>query len=209
MKTRYYVIFTVIGLATIFPVISIVFYDAVPVGINTRYFETCEDCELYECADNEIYDHGICMTLEDKKRAESVGETELAESAYNPYETRCGSPGIPYIPENWQSIGLHPTDKDWENLGRHIIKQEFYEQLKQRNIIFEPACFGVYAGFVETSYPPNFSMCTIVTELDGSKIYLEGSVREFDVTFFEMNEEIPYLCDESHHGCLCGMENEN
>lgn len=34
------------------------------------------ESELYGCADNEIYDHGICMTLETKERAESIGEKE-------------------------------------------------------------------------------------------------------------------------------------
>ena len=74
MKTRYYVIILAAVIIAIFPVISIVFYGQVPVGINTRYFENCEDCESYGCADNEIYDHGICMTPETKERAESTGE---------------------------------------------------------------------------------------------------------------------------------------
>lgn len=76
MKTSYYVIFAVIGVIAIFPIISIVFYGAVPVGINTRYFEICEDCELYGCTNDEIYDHGICMTPEDKERAKSVGDMD-------------------------------------------------------------------------------------------------------------------------------------
>ena len=46
MKTRYYVIFAAIGIVLLFPVISIVFYGAVPVGINYQYFENCEDCDV-------------------------------------------------------------------------------------------------------------------------------------------------------------------
>lgn len=122
---------------------------------------------------------------------------------------RCGSSGIPYIPENWQSIGLHPTDYDWENLGRHIIKQEFYEQLKQKDIVFKPACFGIHTGFVEESYPPRFSMCSVVTASNGTDIYLEGMINEFDVTYFDIDNEIPYQCDDDHGGCLYGIENEN
>ncbi|MFQ5496747.1 MAG: hypothetical protein ACE5DU_02545 [Nitrosopumilus sp.] len=35
-----------IGIVAFFPVISIVFYGAVPVGINYRYFENCEECGI-------------------------------------------------------------------------------------------------------------------------------------------------------------------
>jgi len=76
MKSRYYVIFAVIGAVAIFPLISIVFYGAVPVGINYEYFENCEDCELYGCADNEIYHRDICMTLEAKEKSESIRVNE-------------------------------------------------------------------------------------------------------------------------------------
>ena len=84
MKTRYYVILSALGLVAIFPIISIVFYDTVPVGINTRYFENCEDCELYGCTDDEIYFRGICMTPEAKEKAQSVGETEESTSEPEP-----------------------------------------------------------------------------------------------------------------------------
>jgi len=46
MKTRYYVIFAVMGVIAIFPVISVVFYGAVPIGINYKYFENCEECDI-------------------------------------------------------------------------------------------------------------------------------------------------------------------
>ncbi|MBM2820060.1 MAG: hypothetical protein HW410_1742 [Nitrosarchaeum sp.] len=128
----------------------------------------------------------------------------LSESDYDPHSPRCGSGVVPYIPKNWQATGKHPSDETWEALGNYLMKQEFYKELQQRNIIFEPACFGVYTGFADAIYPPRFSMCTVVTA-----IYMEALVREFDVTNFEINNEIPYQCDENYHGCLCGIENEN
>jgi hypothetical protein len=76
MKTKLMIIFAVIGVVVIFPVISIVFYGAIPVGINTRFFENCEDCELYRCVDDEIDSSGVCMTQETKEKSEFIGEKE-------------------------------------------------------------------------------------------------------------------------------------
>lgn len=36
-----------------------------------------DESELYGCADNEIYAHGVCMTLETKERAEAIGEIDV------------------------------------------------------------------------------------------------------------------------------------
>lgn len=38
--------------------------------------DKCIPVEKYGCADNEIYDHGICMTPKTKERAESIEEPE-------------------------------------------------------------------------------------------------------------------------------------
>lgn len=133
----------------------------------------------------------------------------LSESNYVPHSPRCGSGVVPYIPDNWQTTGMHPSDETWEALGNYLMKQEFYKELQQRNIVFEPACFGVYTGMVEQSYPPRFSMCSVVTASNGTDIYLEGMVNEFDVIYFDIDNKIPYQCDDNHGGCLCGIENED
>ncbi len=152
--------------------------------------------------------------LRERGWAEPFGDvvfqrTNPVESDYEPYETRCSSGVIPYIPENWQTTGMNPSDETWETLGRHLVKQVFYQELQHRNIIFEPACFGVSTGFVEQSYPPRYSMCSMVTASNGTNIYLEGTIREFDVDYFDIDNKIPYQCDDEHHGCLCGLEDEN
>lgn len=138
-----------------------------------------------------------------------TGYDTLSESDYNPHSPRCGSGVVPYIPDNWQTTGMHPSDETWEALGNYLMKQEFYKELQNRNIVFEPACFGVYTGIVEQSYPPRFSMCSVVTASNGTNIYLEGTIREFDVTYFDIDNEIPYQCDDNQGSCLCGIENEN
>lgn len=56
------------------------------------------------------------------------------------------------------------------------------------------------------SYPPNFSMCTVVTSLNGTQITLEGTVNVFDVYYFHIDNKIPYQCDEHHYGCLCQFD---
>jgi len=141
--------------------------------------------------------------------SESEDDGILSESDYDPHSPRCGSGVVPYIPKNWQATGKHPSDETWEALGNYLMKQEFYKELQQRNIVFEPACFGVYTGFAEESYPPRFAMCSIVTASNGTNIYLEGTIREFDVTFFDIDNKILYQCDDDHFGCLCVIENEN
>ena len=141
--------------------------------------------------------------------SESEDNGTLSESDYDPHSPRCGSGVVPYIPKNWQATGKHPSDETWEALGNYLMKQEFYKELQQRNIVFEPACFGVYTGFAEESYPPRFAMCSIVTASNGTNIYLEGTIREFDVTFFDIDNKILYQCDDDHFGCLCVIENEN
>ncbi|WP_371503835.1 hypothetical protein [Nitrosopumilus adriaticus] len=103
MKTRYYIIFAVIGITAIFPVVSIVFYGAVPVGINYKYFENCEDCELYGCTDDEVYHRGICMTPEAKEKSESVGKTE------EPID------GITVMKPNSMEFFYYPNPEDTEN----------------------------------------------------------------------------------------------
>lgn len=134
-------------------------------------------------------------------KAESV--LSSAESKYDPYNTRCSFGVIPAISEEWQALGLHPSDKDWESLGRHLVQQKFYQELKNRDIIFEPACFGVHTGPIEESYPPRFAMCSTVTASNGTELYLEGTVNEFDVIYFNIDNKIPYQCGEHHFGCLC------
>lgn len=129
-----------------------------------------------------------------------------AEPKYDPYNTRCGSGAIPAISEGWQLFGMHPSDKEWETLGKYIMQQKFYQELKNRDMIFEPACFGVHTGPIEESYPPRFAMCSIVTASNGTKIYLEGTVNEFDIKYFNIDNKIPYQCDEHHSGCLCQAE---
>lgn len=140
-------------------------------------------------------------------------DLDLIYSNYKPNsdqnDVRCSSGGIPYIPDNWQSTGMHPSDETWETLNRHLMAQFFFKELQNRNIVFEPACFGVYTGFADAIYPPRFSMCSVVTASNGTDIYLEGSVNEFDVIYFDIDNKIPYQCDDNHGGCLCGIENEN
>lgn len=172
-----------------------------------------------ECKDGLVLvtknnDSPACVTESTKKKLIERGWTATkitkpVSNNYNPYEIRCSSGVIPYIPKNWHETEKQPSDEQWENLGLHLMKDEFYKQLKQQNIIFEPACFGIYKGGVEWSYPPRISMCTVVSELDGDKIYLEGTVHGFDVINFEMTRTIPYQCDELHAGCFCNIENEN
>jgi hypothetical protein len=125
------------------------------------------------------------------------------ESKYDPYNTRCSFGVIPHISESWKSFGMHPSDKDWETLGKHIVRQKFYQELKNRDIIFEPACFGVPTGPIEESYPPRFAMCSTVMASNGTQLYLEGTVNEFDIKYFNIDNKIPYQCDEHHFGCLC------
>ena len=139
----------------------------------------------------------------------STGYDTLSESDYDPHSPRCSSGVVPYIPENWQTTGRHPSDETWETLGRHLMAQEFYKELQNRNIVFEPACFGVYTGGAEQSYPARYSMCSIVTASNGTQLYLEGTIREFNVDYFHIDNQIPYQCDDDHDGCLCGIENEN
>lgn len=127
-------------------------------------------------------------------------------SAYDPYNVRCSSGIVPLISEHWQSLGMRPSDKDWETLGRHLLQQRFYEELKNSGVVFEPACFGVIVGGAEESYPPRFAMCTAVTALNGTQLYLEGTVSEFDITYFNIDNKMPYQCDEHHSGCLCQLE---
>lgn len=103
MKTRYYVIFAAIGIVAIFPVMSIVFYGAVPIGINYQYFEKCEDCELYGCTGDEIYHRGICMTPEEKEKSESVGVIE------EPLD------GITVMRPNSMEFFYYPNPEDTEN----------------------------------------------------------------------------------------------
>jgi hypothetical protein len=52
-------------------------------------------------------------------------------------------------------------------------------------------------------------MCSIVTASNGTTLYLEWTIREFDVTYFDIDNKIPYQCDDNHNDCLCGIENEN
>lgn len=125
------------------------------------------------------------------------------ESNYDPYNTRCGSGVVPAISTDWQLLGMTPSDKNWESLGRYLIQQKFYQELKNRNIIFTPACFGVHTGPIEESYPPRFAMCSTVTGTNGTQLYLEGTVYEFNVTYFNIGNEIPYECGEHKFGCLC------
>jgi len=132
-----------------------------------------------------------------------------SESNYDPSQVRCSSGVFPLIPKDWQSTGKHPSNETWETLDRHLMSQFFFKELQERNIIFKPACFGIYTGFVETSYPPRYSMCSMVTASNGTDIYLEGTIREFNVDYFAIDDKIPYQCDDNHHGCLCGLENEN
>ena len=137
-------------------------------------------------------------------KAENVFSSTKSE--YDPYNTRCGSGVIPLISENWQSLGTQPSDNDWENLGKYIVRQKFYQELKSRDVIFEPACFGVHVGGAEESYPPRFAMCSTVKASNGTQLYLEGTVYEFDVIYFNIDNKIPYQCDERHSGCLCQFE---
>lgn len=47
------------------------------IGCDPKYLEKVEKPNTaWLCADNEIYDHGICMTPETKERTESIGEIE-------------------------------------------------------------------------------------------------------------------------------------
>lgn len=125
------------------------------------------------------------------------------ESNYDPYNTRCGSGVVPAISTDWQLLGMTPSDKNWESLGRYLIQQKFYQELKNRNIIFTPACFGIHTGPIEESYPPRFAMCSTVTGTNGTQLYLEGTVYEFNVTYFNIGNEMPYECGEHKFGCLC------
>ncbi len=136
-------------------------------------------------------------------------DEEMSESNYDPSQVRCSSGIIPYIPENWQTTGMHPSDETWETLNRHLMVQFFFKELQNRNIVFEPACFGVYTGLADEIYPPSYSMCSVVTASNGTTLYLEGTIREFDVTYFDIDNEIPYQCDDNQGSCLCGIENEN
>lgn len=135
--------------------------------------------------------------------AKSESIPSSVQSEYDPYNTRCSIGVIPAISEYWQSFGIWPSDKDWESLGRYLVQQKFYQELKSRNIIFEPACFGVHTGPIEESYPPRFAMCSTVMASNGTQLYLEGTVNEFDITYFNIDNKIPYQCDERHSGCLC------
>lgn len=83
MKTRYYVIFSVIAIAAIFPVISFVFYGTIPVGINTRYFENCKD---------EVSDNGTCKTLDTKEKKDSVIDTSTIPT----FDYEIKSDGVTY-----------------------------------------------------------------------------------------------------------------
>jgi hypothetical protein len=141
--------------------------------------------------------------------SEPEPDDTLSESNYDPSQVRCSSGVIPYIPKDWQTTGKHPSDETWETLDRHLMSQFFFKELQERNIVFKPACFGVYTGFADAIYPPRYSMCSMVTASNGTNIYLEGTIREFDVDSFYIDDKIPYQCDDEHHGCLCGLENEN
>ena len=48
-------------------------HDVWNIGIS---WDNVVEHELYGCGENEIYDHGICMTQEIKERAEFIGEKE-------------------------------------------------------------------------------------------------------------------------------------
>lgn len=170
-------------------------------GIHLEYIRCKESLILVTKYD----DSPACVKPE--TRAKLIDR--LWTQSYAPSEVRCSSGVFPYIPKNWQSTGMHPSDETWENLGRQLMKQFFFKELQERNIVFEPACFGVYTGFTEESYPARYSMCSIVTASNGTNIYLEGTIREFDVDYFDIDNKIPYQCDDNHFGCLCGIENEN
>lgn len=69
MKTKYYVILLAIASVTIFPIISIVFYGAVPVGINTRLFESCSESELDACSVDDISEKSAKLSAYDESLA--------------------------------------------------------------------------------------------------------------------------------------------
>lgn len=132
MKTRYYVIILATIALSIFPVISVVFYGQVPVGINTSYFEDCEDCEQNECADGKTYDHGICMTPQTKEKSESVGDPETVLSTDTPMIHFCANIGFEKYPENLFAEFLsspYHQDVTFLNFTSDDLKQvpEFYK----------------------------------------------------------------------------------
>lgn len=51
-----------------------------PWEVDEDCDELCKQNALYGCDQDEVYVHGVCMTQEEKERAESVGDFKITES---------------------------------------------------------------------------------------------------------------------------------
>lgn len=136
------------------------------------------------------------ITFERINRLEDSGSSGSSKS--------CGF--VSTIPKEWSEIGLEPSFEDWEKTGAFAINKKFNEELQSRDIVIEETCLDIRTGGVEESNPPNIAMCTVVTSLNGTQLTLEGTVHQFDVYYFHIDNKMPYKCDEGHSGCLCNFE---
>ncbi|MEX0862329.1 hypothetical protein [Nitrosopumilus sp.] len=136
------------------------------------------------------------ITFERVNRLENSGSRGSSQS--------CGF--ISTVPKEWTEMQINPSFEDWEKTGAFAINKKFNEVIHSRDIVIEETCMDIRTGGVEESNPPNIAMCTIVTALNGTQLTLEGTVNQFDVYYFHIDNKIPYQCDEKYSGCLCNFE---
>jgi len=117
-----------------------------PIPILEGYefcVENEKECYFVECADNEIYHRGICMTPETKKRSESIGEVEPEEQVWSGAEGMCAE-GYPDCEDYVGSI-VEPGFKNEEPFTK--IEIMFGEPLNDKLV---PVIFTEVTTHAET-----------------------------------------------------------